>query len=127
MKVVIWGAGVRAKRLFYHLEEEMVIAFVDQDKNRIGSTYLNKEIISIDTYIKSYSNFPIIISFIGENEAIRILQDRGINNYFLLSDCPAEFQEPSPKNILKNYVMEMLEGNKNYAVLGYNVYLSVYL
>ena len=49
MKYVIWGAGIRGTRLFAHLGEENVIAFVDKNINM--ETYCGKPVIDIEEYI----------------------------------------------------------------------------
>ena len=46
MKYVIWGAGLRGGRLFRHLKNDDVIAFVDKSVERVGSHIYGKEIIS---------------------------------------------------------------------------------
>ena len=55
MKYVIWGVGIRGTRLFAHLGEENVIAFVD--KNRNMETYCGKPVIDIEEYINNYNEF----------------------------------------------------------------------
>ena len=47
MKVCIWGAGEKGRRIFWHLEPENVLYFVDSDKNKIGSEYLGKKVIGV--------------------------------------------------------------------------------
>lgn len=51
MKYVIWGAGIRGTRLFAHLGEENVIAFVDKNINM--ETYCGKPVIDIEEYINN--------------------------------------------------------------------------
>ena len=120
MKYVIWGAGIRGTRLFAHLGEENVIAFVDKNINM--ETYCGKLVIDIEEYINNYNEFFIIISFVHEQEGINILKQYGCENYLLLSDCPGEFQESNVRNILKQYVCSQLDANKRYAVIGENLY-----
>lgn len=120
MKYVIWGAGIRGTRLFAHLGEENVIAFVDKNINM--ETYCGKPVIDIEEYINNYNEFFIIISFVHEQEGINILKQYGCENYLLLSDCPGEFQESNVRNILKQYVCSQLDANKRYAVIGENLY-----
>ena len=83
MKYVIWGAGIRGTRLFAHLGEENVIAFVDKNINM--ETYCGKPVIDIEEYINNYNEFFIIISFVHEQEGINILKQYGCENYLLLS------------------------------------------
>lgn len=47
IKICIWGAGERGKRIFRYLEPEDILYFVDSTKDKIGSSYLGMGIVKI--------------------------------------------------------------------------------
>lgn len=127
MKYVIWGAGARGGRVFQHLKDEEVIAFIDQDKEKKGMMYYGKPIIDIEEYKERYNECFIIISNLREEEVINELVDNNIYTYFRLSECPGEFQEPVPRDLLKKYVKNDISGNLEYMIYGITLYsLEVY-
>lgn len=129
MKYVIWGAGLRGKRLFRHLKSDDVIAFADKSADKIGSCIYGKEIISLDEYIKNrkYKETILVIAHTFEQEAVDELEGCGIKNYMKLSDCPGEFQEENTRPYLSDYVKANIDRDKRYGILGNTVYgLEVY-
>lgn len=124
MKYVIWGSGLRGKRLFPHIKES-VVAFIDSDEKKIGQNLFDKPIISYEEYKDNYRNYWIVISYSYESEIIEILNKDNIYNYFLMSDCPGEFQEHWSRDNLKDYIKSTLSSNKRYAVYGTNLYSFV--
>lgn len=125
MKYVIWGAGIRGKRVFPHIGSDYVEAFIDMNKEKIGQEYLGKKIISLEEYKEKFSQCYIVISYSHENEIVEILKENNIHKYFLLSDCPGEFQESNTRDLLKNYVSKNLNKDKNYAIYGYTLYAFI--
>ena len=124
MQFVIWGAGERGKRVFYHVKS-YVRAFIDQNAERWGTQYLHKPVISIEEYARFYSDCYIIISYSHEDEVIQKLLQYNIHKYFLLSDCPGEFQESNPRDLLKQHINQMLEKNKKYVIYGCTLYALI--
>lgn len=122
MKYVIWGAGERGARILPHLKENEVKAFIDIDDNKIGKEYFGKKIISFEEYKEKYSECYVIISFSHEDEIKKILEQNGLYKYFLMSECPGEFQESNPRDILKRYVCRYIKENKKYAIYGCTLY-----
>lgn len=122
MKYAIWGAGVRGKRIYYHLEKADVAAFIDNDEKKHGTEYCEKPVINLTQYQEKYSECYIIVSNLREKEVVDKLKQNNINRYFLLSECPGEFQEPFPKNLLKEYVCNYVERDRTYAIYGCNLY-----
>lgn len=122
MKYIIWGAGDRGKRIFYHIGSDDVVAFIDTSLEKIGTEYCGKEVISLDVYELQYYKYPIVIAYIGEAKGIEILNNRRIRNYFLLSDCPGEFQEPNCRDILKKHIIGLLNRKCRYGIYGCTVY-----
>lgn len=127
MKYVIWGAGSRGERLFRHLKEDDVVAFVDKNSDKIGKFYYGKEIISLNKYIEKYKNAIIVITHTFEQKAIDELESMGVYSYMRLSDCPGEFQEENTKPYLCNHIKSMVNNEDTYGILGCTVYgLEVY-
>ena len=122
MKYIIWGAGIRGKRLFGHLKDENVIAFLDLDKSKQGSICCGKQVIDLETYKNDYMSFPIIITFSHEIEGINILQKNGLSQYFLLSECPGELQAPVMQTDLVDYVIGTIDFHKKIGIKGYTLY-----
>ena len=127
MKYVIWGAGLRGKRLFYHLRSEDVLAFVDKNVEKEGKMFCGKEIISLEKYISNYSMAIIIIAHVFEDESVEELKEKGINRYMKSSDCPGEFQEENIRFYLNDYIKNIVSASVSYGIYGCTVYsLEVY-
>lgn len=127
MKYVIWGAGSRGERLFRHLKEEDVIAFIDKSDEKIGTLYCGKRVISLYEYINQYQNAIVVITHTFERNSIEELSRNNVKNYMLLSDCPAEFQEENTRPYLENYIKGIVNCNETYGIWGCTVYgLEVY-
>lgn len=122
MEYVVWGAGERGERLFHHLDANHVKAFIDMDENKIGGEYCGKKVISFEEYKEKYYYCYIVISIMHENEVVEVLERSGINCYFLLSECPGEFQESNPRDILRKYVLNYLVDEKKYVIYGCTLY-----
>ena len=121
MKFVIWGAGERGRRIFFHIGCENVIAFIDLDKSKAGTKLFDKPIISYEYYLKSYRDIIIVIST-HEKEVAEILNADKIYNFLYMSDCPEDFQSPNPRNILKQHIQNEIDKNKQYVVYGNTLY-----
>ena len=124
MQFVIWGAGERGNRVFYHVKD-YVKAFIDQDEGRWGTEYCNRPVISLEKYAESYSDCYIIISYSHEDEVIQKLLKYGIHTYFLLSDCPGEFQESHPRDLLKEHIKHIIRKNQTYVIYGCTLYAMI--
>ena len=122
MEYVIWGAGERGARLFPHLNADEVEAFIDIDEKKIGKYYCGKKIISFEEYKANYAGCYIVISYTHENEVVSLLKRNEIYRYFLMTECPGEFQESYPRDILKNYISEYLKESKRYVIYGCTLY-----
>ena len=125
MKFVIWGTGKRAERLLYFIKSEDIVCFVDTKKDIF--TFYDKDVINLETYFLRYKEYPIIISFLFEQDAIKTLKKNNVENYFILSDCPGEFQTSNPQDVLKEYIQKNIDIKTQYHIYGNNWYtLYVY-
>lgn len=125
MKILIWGCGVRGKRLFSRLDRDDVIAFIDNNEELVGSEYEGKRIISLEEYEKKYIDYFIVISPIRVNEIRGVLEKKGIYQYFELINCPAELQGVPYYDCYDKY-LDTLSKEKDYGLFGLNFY-SIYL
>ena len=122
MRYVIWGAGARGKRIYHHLEKTDIVAFIDGDKKKQGTEYCGKPVINFNEYIEKYSECYIVISNLREDEVINQLKQNNVSKYFLLSECPGEFQEPFPKSLLKEYICNYVKNDETYIIYGCTLY-----
>lgn len=122
MKFVIWGAGERGRRVFPHVGKVNVSAFIDINEDKIGTAFFGKKVISFEDYKKNFSDHVIIISCTNEKEIEDVLIGERINSYFLLSECPGEFQESNTRKNLEKYIREMIKHDKRYIIYGFTLY-----
>lgn len=122
MKICVWGAGEKGWRIFQHLEPEDVLYFVDSDRDKIGSEYLGKEVISVEQYEKEFSSYFILITHMEDLREIEKRDQIKIRNYFYLLDCPGELQEANVRSLLKNYIVEYLSNRTDYVLYGLTLY-----
>ncbi|MFV0464529.1 MAG: hypothetical protein ACK5ML_00535 [Lachnospiraceae bacterium] len=120
-KIVIWGAGERGKRIFPHISEQ-VLAFIDSNKQKQGEECCGRPVISYETFQEVYPECYILISFSFEDEIVDILEQNGNSRYFLMSECPGEFQEPNSRTILKESMIELFQNSGHTAIYGIGLY-----
>lgn len=126
MKFIIWGAGERGKRIFPHIGNENVLAYVDIDISKQGKLFNGKKIISYEEYKRLYLGVFIILST-HESDVIKILEVDGIKSYLKMSDCPEDFQSPFPREYLKEFICNKFVKERKYAVYGRNLFsIKVY-
>lgn len=122
MKYLIWGAGFRGARYAWHFKEGELIAFVDNNPEKVGSTYQGAPVISFAEYLQKYTECFLIIGMIFEIEPIETLERLGINNYLLFSECPAEYHVYYRQNHLWEYLKSIIDNNKKYLIYGCSFY-----
>lgn len=105
MKIILWGAGNYGDRIFARLGADNIVAYIDNDPNKIGKTLHGKKIISLEEYESDYKDVYIVITMLAENNIGTLLQEKGIFSYFDILDCPGEYY--SPENYL-NLVRERI-------------------
>ncbi len=124
MKIVIWGVGTRGKRIFSKLRAGEVLAFIDNDPNKVGGEYEGISIISLEQYIQNYSDYFILISLVAPEEVVCQLNERGILKYFDTLNCPCELCGPG-KPVDIDIYLETLNKWEKYGIFGTNFY-SIY-
>lgn len=119
----IWGAGENGSRIFPHLGTENVVAFIDTNAQKTGGYFCGKPVISYETYKEKYNNNFIIISPLESKQIEEMLIKDNIISYFKQCNCPSEFSEPEPRQILKQCVISELEKEeKSLVIYGKSLY-----
>lgn len=118
MKYIVWGAGTRGSRVLRNIGENNIIAFVDTSKDKIGTFFYGKKIISLEEYEADYMDYFIIISFTHVGEGEEILKRKGIEQYLLFCDCPPDFTANNRPSYFLKFISEMIEKNKRYGIKG---------
>ncbi len=90
MKFVIWGLGIRGKRIADIIGIRNIKAFLDFNTALADMEYCGVPIITIEEYVDLYMQYALIISPIENREIVKILEERNISVYFLLNECPSE-------------------------------------
>ncbi len=121
MRIVIWGLGTRGKRIYSRLRSEEVVAFIDNDPSKIGTSYEGIAVVSLDQYIENYSEYFILISLLRPESVAVQLEERGIYNYFDALDCPVELWGPGEYVDLDAYLGSLNRG-KRYGIFGASFY-----
>lgn len=82
--VIIWGSGMKGRRLAKHLQRQNVpiVAFIDIDPQKIGRTRRGKPIIAPDALkdVWDQHNAPALLASVGSRGARQIIRER-LNNF----------------------------------------------
>ena len=124
-KYVIWGAGIRGSRLQRSLGDERVVAYIDRNSEKWGTSYLGKTVIGFEEYKRDYATYKIVVSCEQEDEVKVTLKENHIQEFFLFSECPSEFQQPAYGDRLEKFVKAYLKKEQEYVVYGDTVYANV--
>lgn len=114
MKYIVWGAGHRGKILFELLGKEKIMAYIDSNPEKIGSSHMNRPIIDYETYKNQYSQYPVIVALTFGSAVCRTLEQDGIL-YFNIEECPPEFMGyglRTAQEYLKNFRIDIGYGEK---------------
>lgn len=123
---VIWGVGIRGKRICSFLGDENIKAFVEMNPEKVGCTYHNIPIIGYEEYKKNLLDYFIIISPLNYAEIEqRLIEDKMVS-YFTLEGCPAEMKSKRMIPIMHNFPYE-IDPSKSYVVYGNSLFSLVLL
>lgn len=119
MKYIIWGYGVRGKRVIGMLgERQRVAAIVEGNEELHGSTYCGIPIISFDEFLSNYSTKPVIVTpRLFEDEIMEQLKLKNIIGAFLYSR-EREQIEALLVRLSFNQTSKRYKGNDNLAIYG---------
>lgn len=129
IKFVVWGAGIRGRRIQKLLGNDRIVAFIDNADEKVGKLYDGIPVISFDKYLKQYSQYFIIVTPLRFEEILQNLEDQGVYQYFILDDCPSELQLSGNKNIIKEPPIQYNKNTVNgiYGINLFSVLLYVFL
>ena len=116
-KFVIWGCGVKGKRVINFFNKEDILAFIDSNVNLQGKLYEEIPIISFEQYQNMYKDSVIIITPEKSKEIVNILEMADVYHYLLLEDCPAEMRGYFYSNdIVNRFPYELCINSKIYGI-----------
>lgn len=120
MKYVVWGAGYRG-RVIAEILGDRVVAFIDLDEKRLGTTFWGKPIISYEQYKEQYLEYIILIGIVY-NRRVADLLDKDDMFYFCIEDCPPEYMGYGWRRAEKVMKDLKLDIPANAAVYGMTLY-----
>ena len=118
----IWGAGENGRRIFPHIGSENVIAFIDNNSQKIGGYFCDRPVISYETYKEKYKDYFIVISPLESKQIEEKLLVDNIISVFKQCNCPSEFSEPEPRQILKQCILSEIKEDKSVVIYGKSLY-----
>lgn len=87
MKYIIWGSGIRGKKVLELVEKQKISAYVDMDSNKVGQLCEQIEILNLDEAERKFPEDLYVITPIGhEKEVEEILKARGIKRFIRLGN-----------------------------------------
>jgi len=125
MEIVIWGAGIRGKRLFDKLPEGLIVAYIDTDTDLHDMCYNEIPIISYETYKSTYQEYPILVSALYNDSIITQLHEDNNFNYWVLNEEPKELQDLE-KKCINTIFNEIPFQDQRYLIFG-STYFSILL
>ena len=109
---VLYGAGLNAHGLYKYIGSDRVVGVIDSSLDRIGNDFEGIEINSLDMFLRSDMDIPIIISaYQREEDIIQILKSHSIKNYLVSLYIQSSVTE------LSDIVDEILEHAKGRRLL----------
>ena len=122
MRLVLWGAGSIGKRFLKHLNDEDIIAYIDSDREKIGTKIKGVQVVSFEEYLEKYRDAYIVITHHVYHEALRKLKENNIRKVFFCTDCPGEWADECEREEFKVLIEKKIKGNVNGVVYGCNIY-----
>ncbi len=119
IKFVMWGYGIRGKRVYCRTGKQYINAIIDNDESKQGVTDDRIPIISFEQYLKHYTQNIIIITMVQYEPVVDLLEKMGIYQYLLLDECPYELYSDMKENII-DYLLDDI--NKEDAIYGLSLY-----
>lgn len=121
MEFVIWGAGVRGRRLMRFLGKDRVVAFIDKRPEIQDTFYDGVPIVSFEKYLSSYLNYYVVVTpIIGKDRILYELRGANVAKFMLLSDCPDNFCDYDYEVLMGKMLSSVNEGDV--VLYGINLY-----
>lgn len=73
-KIIVFGAGIRGKRVLDYVEKKEIAYFVDNDSNKIGQYIEGIEVIGYKKLLEIYENYRIIVTPEDKMEIVQRLR-----------------------------------------------------
>ena len=122
-KVVVFGAGFRAKKFIRFVGNEWISAILVTNPNiEKKSTVSGIRIIGFDDYKESFFGDPIIITPADEDSIIRELEENDIHSYYRLKDMPSEFQGYGKLDLHTAYDSLVQSCKRHVVIFGINAF-----
>lgn len=124
IKFVIWGLGVRGKKMLLYMPHDRIVAFIDSDESLLGQCIDGIPVISLEEYKKNNMNYPIIITPVLYQDDIKgILEKNNIYNGLAFSfDIESWFMQIDKNKLLDGYDKQQLFVIYGYTVIGLLLY-----
>lgn len=121
MNIVIWGAGVRGRRLIRFLGRERVAAFIDNRAEIQDTFYDGVPIVSFEKYLNSYLDYYVVVTpILGKERILDELRGANVARFMLLSDCPDNFYDYDYEVLMGKVLRSVNEGDV--VLYGINIY-----
>lgn len=121
MKYVVWGAAYRGMVIRETLGDDRIVAFIDSDEEKVGTTYYDKPVISYEQYKEKYLEYAILIG-ITYNERVAKVLDADNMFYFCIEDCVPEYMGYGwrrAEKVMKDIAIDI---PSNVAIYGMSLY-----
>lgn len=105
MKYVIWGSGIRGRKVLGLLGRNQVVAFVDADITKVGQRCEDILIYDLETAIRLFQDCIYIITPMGyEAEIAQILESKGVSKYI---EMGYPYTDISKDDFFKGYLWDI--------------------
>lgn len=116
MKFIIYGAGKRGKDELKALGKENILAFVDRDPEKIGTTYDGIPVVDmLRAKEMAREALCIVTPVFGRKSITEYLENNGINNYLFMA--PFDQMLLYTEENIFTFLLEQYE-NKNIGIYG---------
>lgn len=123
MSYVIWGCGNRGTNIYQYFENN-VIAFIDSDINKIGTTYKGLPVISPESFFREYVNHILIISPLHDENILEYIATTEFKDYLCSNDVPKEVVDEYRPEVARKIIQSLQK--RKVLLVGLNLW-SVYL
>ena len=123
-KFVMWGYGIRGKRLYNRIGKQYVRAIIDNDETKQGVTDDGIPVISFERYLQHYRDNIIIITMLQFETVVQVLEQMEIYQYLLLDVCPYELFSDLQEDIVNYWFHDINEEDVIYGLSLYSILLQ---
>lgn len=121
MNIVVWGCGIKGRRIYDILPKGTIKAYIDSNPAFIGSKFQGIPIISFNDYLLSEKQEVILISAHKYDEIVDVLEANHIEKYLILNDEPIQMYGLDRRPINEVF-KERYSEESRYFIKGLNLY-----